>query len=293
MRISYQVRILFLSLILSFSFILAPLTASSADNICVYVDGALTTLHDAYGSTVYPFIQNGTTYIPVRGISQVLGCTVAWDGNNQNVLIYKEIIPDNKAFRNNSGYVKLYVDNEEKTLYDSNGTEVKPFIKDGTTYVPLRGVSQALGCVVEWDGSSKSVYVWDKKVSPNGTTLSQNKPYKNHFLSPYFEIDGDLLEIDGKGYTNALATGGYEEGYSLFNLNGKYKKLTFVGGSTDNGFEDLNITIIVDGEIIDKFTVEENSHSEKFTVDLDYGLQMKIILDGRYAGVGNMVFWGE
>ena len=285
-----------LATILVLSFILSAIFSINtfASDVSVYVDNECTYLTDADGNIVYPFIQNGTTYIPVRGISQALDCTVEWDGNNRNVMIYKDIVPDDKVFRNNSNDVKLYVDNEEQKLYDANGTEVKPFIKDGTTYVPLRGVSKVLGCKVEWDGSTRSVFVWDKKVSPNGSTLSDNKPYDMWALATFYEIDGKQLEIDNNSYTNALRTAyGPHEGYALFNLDGRYNKISFIAGASDGKSEEIKITVIVDGKIVETIIVDEHSPAQEFQVELNYGLQMKIILEGWSAGLGNITFYGE
>ncbi|HBL81348.1 MAG TPA: hypothetical protein DD391_01900 [Clostridiales bacterium] len=43
------------------------------------------------------------------------------------------------------------------------------FIQDDSTYVPLRAVSEALGAKVEWDGSTRSVYIEtsEETVVPN------------------------------------------------------------------------------------------------------------------------------
>jgi hypothetical protein len=49
----------------------------------------------------------------------------------------------------------IYVNGELKTLEDEHGNEVKPFIVDGTTFIPIRGISQVLGYPVEWDESGK------------------------------------------------------------------------------------------------------------------------------------------
>lgn len=287
-----------LSIILSiFIFCITASTSviSAAEDITVYVDNKITVLTDANGNTVYPFIQDGTTYIPVRGISQALNCTVQWDGDNKNVLIYKDIEPDNKVFRNNSDDVKLYVDNEEQTLYDANDIEVKPFIKGGTTYVPLRGVSNALGYPVEWEGQTKSVYVWKDNVSPNGVTLDFLRPYETiGWVFEYYGSDGDMLEIDGEYYTNALSKGG-SVGIStaLFNLDGKYDTLTCVVGHTDwLQDEKTTVTFIVDGKIVKTIEIEPNSFSKEANIDLQKGLQLKIMLDG-YVSLGNITFYGE
>ena len=176
-----------------------------ADNIGVYVDNELVQLTDATGANVYPFIQNGTTYVPLRGISETLDCDVVWDGNNNTILIYKEIQSDNSVFRNSSDEIKLYVDNQLVELKDANGTTVKPFIKDGTTYVPLRGVSKVLGYTVEWQGQTNSVYVWKNDVSPNGVTMDFLRPYEcGGIVYAKYESNGDTIQIDDNYYTNAI-----------------------------------------------------------------------------------------
>lgn len=283
-----------LGLVACFS-LLFSLNSFAASNISVYVDNELTELMDANGNTVYPFIQNGTIYIPVRGISQALDCIVEWDGDNQNVMIYKDIEPDNKVFRNNSNGVKLFVDNEEQKLYDANGTEVKPFIKDGTTYVPLRGVSKVLGYPVEWEGQTKSVYVWKDDVSPNGVTMDFLRPYEIQHSTGWasfnagYESDGGRVEIDGEYYTNVLS--GWW-GSALFNLDGKYDTLTCVLGPTANLNDEKTVTFIVDGKIVETIVIEPNSFSKEINIDLQKGLQLKIMIDG-YVGLGDITFYGE
>lgn len=47
--------------------------------INITYNGAKVTPTDAQGNPVEPFIINGTTYLPLRGVAQILGLTVAWD----------------------------------------------------------------------------------------------------------------------------------------------------------------------------------------------------------------------
>jgi hypothetical protein len=42
---------------------------------------------------------------------------------------------------------------------DAVGASVEPFIVNGTTYLPVRAIAEALGMKVQWDNSSKSVYI--------------------------------------------------------------------------------------------------------------------------------------
>ncbi len=55
--------------------------------------------------------------------------------------------------------IKINVDGEEIEPKDGNGKIVEPFIYEGTTYLPVRAVSQALGKRVTWDGDTKTVYI--------------------------------------------------------------------------------------------------------------------------------------
>ena len=55
--------------------------------IKLVVNGAPVTPKDANGSTVEPFIYNGTTYLPVRAGGNALGQDVSWNGNTKTVYI--------------------------------------------------------------------------------------------------------------------------------------------------------------------------------------------------------------
>lgn len=45
------------------------------------------TMTDANGNRVYPITYNGTTYLPVRAVSNMLGVKVDWDGATNHVLL--------------------------------------------------------------------------------------------------------------------------------------------------------------------------------------------------------------
>jgi hypothetical protein len=56
---------------------------------------------------------------------------------------------------------------EERELKDAAGNRVYPIIYEGTTYVPLRGISQLYGEPVSWDGESRSAVIGTKDGAPN------------------------------------------------------------------------------------------------------------------------------
>ena len=55
--------------------------------------------------------------------------------------------------------VSVYVDDVKLDPRDANGNPVEVFIYNGTTYLPVRAVSNSLGIPIQWDGSTRSVYV--------------------------------------------------------------------------------------------------------------------------------------
>ena len=53
--------------------------------------------------------------------------------------------------------IKVTLDGKEIIPKDANGNVVEPFIIDGTTYLPVRGVAEALNLGVGWDDKTSTV----------------------------------------------------------------------------------------------------------------------------------------
>ncbi len=98
---------------------------------------------------VAPVISNNTTLVPIRIISEELGSTVNWDNTKKRVTIQK-----------GKDVIELYIGS--KTAY-VNGKAVTlltaPIIKQGTTLVPIRFISEQLGAYVEWDHTEKMIMI--------------------------------------------------------------------------------------------------------------------------------------
>ena len=56
-------------------------------NIRVFIDGTQITPRDAQGQAVHPFIQDGTTFLPVRAVGDAFGKDIYWDARNQSVFV--------------------------------------------------------------------------------------------------------------------------------------------------------------------------------------------------------------
>ena len=55
--------------------------------ISIRYKGEIQTLADANGNLVYPITYEGTTYLPVRSVANLLGIDVSWDQTTQTVLL--------------------------------------------------------------------------------------------------------------------------------------------------------------------------------------------------------------
>lgn len=94
-----------------------------------------------------PFNQNGRMYIPLRSVSENLGAKVAWDNATQTITITQGFNTISCRIGNDTARV-----NNKIVPMDA-----PPLLKNGTTYVPLRFVSEALGGEVKFDKPSNSV----------------------------------------------------------------------------------------------------------------------------------------
>jgi len=56
-------------------------------NINLSINGLETVPHDAYGNVVEPFIFDGTTFLPIRGIANALGLNVNWNDDTSTVYL--------------------------------------------------------------------------------------------------------------------------------------------------------------------------------------------------------------
>ena len=103
---------------------------------------------------VAPYIENGTTFIPLRGLLELMGAEIAWDGEVQGVTIKK-------------GDTEIYLQIRYKNVYVTTTKSGKlmytllapPRITDNRTFVPIRFISEHLGYNVSWDGATQTVTI--------------------------------------------------------------------------------------------------------------------------------------
>lgn len=98
---------------------------------------------------VAPIIKDGRTFVPVRGIFEIAGATIEWNGDTRAATV-----------KTDKATVIVTIDNKQARV---NGRRVMmdapPFIQDGRTLIPLRFISENLGYKVDWNGETQTVTI--------------------------------------------------------------------------------------------------------------------------------------
>jgi multiple sugar transport system substrate-binding protein len=98
-------------------------------DIKIVVDGKLIDPRDGNGRKVEPFIYEGTTYLPVRAVSEALGKYVRWDGDTYTVQILSNPIEDNERSKYETVLDVWIMPNSQQPIGDFIKT-VSPFLQD-------------------------------------------------------------------------------------------------------------------------------------------------------------------
>lgn len=180
--------------------------------------------------------------------------------------------------------IKIFVDGVMVEPKDANGNAVEPFIYNGTTYLPVRAVGEAIGKKVDWDGRTQSVYLG---LIPNSINylLDVVKPYQKN--ESYIEFDYSnnpqigwhaSITMGGKKYNKGFKLGTSNGGgYAIFNLDGKYTEVTAIFG-IDDGYDkgNSNIEIWKDGKMYNTITAKTQTLPKEIKIDVTGVLQLKL-----------------
>jgi len=110
----------------------------------VFINKYIMTINDVIKAVdAPPFIKAGRTMVPLRAISEGLGAKVEYDSKSRKGKI--TVILGDRKVEIWIGETTGFVNGKKVTL------EVPPEIKKGRTFVPVRFVSEGLGCKVDWN----------------------------------------------------------------------------------------------------------------------------------------------
>lgn len=76
--------------------------------------------------------------------------------------------------------IKIVLDNNPLVLKNVNGTILKPLSYEGSTYLPVRAISENLGLEVQWDELTQTVTLTskDEKKEPEKKDIEKKEPEK-------------------------------------------------------------------------------------------------------------------
>lgn len=193
--------------------------------------------------------------------------------------------------------INLVINGQQYTPKDSDGNVVEPFISNGTTYLPVRAVADALGQPVDWDPSTATVYLGKK---PDGALTSLTSLTYARLDSGGRDVAIDTWRdtpfmIAGKRYDKGIS---FSTGYSgvdskiVYNTNSLYTKLTGVFGVDDTGKNNgtlvASLKVIGDGKII--YTSNQVHAGDAINVDVDISNVNQLTIDFKTDGSINPVF---
>jgi N-acetylmuramoyl-L-alanine amidase len=125
--------------------------ALADDEITVNLDGK------AIPFDVAPIIENDRTLVPLRAIFEALGAQVDWDGTTQTVISVKGDRTCVFQIANSNMFVTTTIG--QNASVETKTLDVPAKIKDDRTLIPLRAVSEAYSCNVDWDGATRTVNI--------------------------------------------------------------------------------------------------------------------------------------
>ena len=108
--------------------------------------------NEAITFDVEPVTENNRTMVPLRAIFEAMGCAVYYTEEDGKQIVSARRADD--VLMLTLGEDKMYFNGEEITL------DVPAKAKDGRTLVPLRAISEAFACEVEWNPDTKSVSIF-------------------------------------------------------------------------------------------------------------------------------------
>ncbi|MCC2259854.1 PepSY domain-containing protein [Intestinimonas aquisgranensis] len=134
--------------------------------------------------------------------------------------------------------IKLVINGETVTPKDGDGNVVEPFTIDGTTYLPVRAVANALGMDVSWNGNTNTVTLTGGVDDVSGDYIGKAKAKEvalDHAGLTYSDVSFVRVELDWDDgqpqYEVEFYAGNKEYDYEI---NAKTGKITNVDFDIEN-----------------------------------------------------------
>jgi len=200
------------------------------------------------------------------------------------------VVKQIEAYYNN---IKIVVNGNVITPKDPNGNIVEPFIYNGTTYLPVRAVANALGQSVSWDGKTSTVYIGkNEKIDQPSIWLKDMKTFAGY---DFYRRPGEtysperISDNTGKQYDNYLYH--QSEGDVTYLLNQQYTKFTgrfILMEEYRNTNAEFRFNVYTDDELIYTSSIlKAGEFPVDFDIDVTGAIKMRIVVQYRNGASGN------
>ena len=144
-------------------------TAQLSPDVTVVVDGVSRTFYNVAGEEIHPINYNGSIYLPIRSIGELMNKNVNWDQTSLTVTLSGTRTADNVVGTPEANAmvqsvtallspdVTVVVDGVPRTFTDAQGNIVYPINYNGSLYLPVRAIGNLMGKNVSWDSTTKTV----------------------------------------------------------------------------------------------------------------------------------------
>lgn len=189
--------------------------------------------------------------------------------------------------------ISIYIDDQKLEPKDANGKPVEVFTYNGTTYLPVRAIAEALGKSVSWDGKTQSVYLGKHGTTQSTTWLP---------VGEYISMDGNWYRTEtkkdnlGNVHQNCLymSSRGGGKGIS-YALNGQYRRLTgtfFRDYNSRSNLSDRTLEIYGDGNLLWSCTLTGGDFPVEFDVNVT-GVLALTFKQNSYdvTSLGDLALW--
>lgn len=184
--------------------------------------------------------------------------------------------------------VDVYVNDAKVEPKDANGNPVEVFVYNGTTYLPIRAIGNALGMPVQWEGKTNSAYVGKHQRDQPAVWLKD----LDYFVGSSWGIYNGKDNL-GVEHSNAI----YGTPSNTYLINGQYSAIS---GTLFQMYEDRSnvdntsaIKIYGDDELLYSAEMKGGVKPLDFYVSLSGVLELRIEFSSyRYtAAIADFGLW--
>ena len=169
--------------------------------------------------------------------------------------------------------VNIYIDDVKLNPTDVNGNPVEVFVYNGTTYLPVRAVGEAVGKIVQWEGKTNSVYLGSHTGDGPAVWLQD----LDYYTGKSWETESSMTDNLGKEHTNIIHSNSNIN--NTYKLNGQYSMLSgtlFQQYQYRSDYHNTEFAVYGDGRLLYSAQMCGGIDPIDFTVDLSGVLELKI-----------------